>query len=251
MSTNIYLYRSGQQHGPYQVADIKGFLQKGQVPITTMARGDDTGDWVPLYCIPDIRQDPAFSQSLRAASSGDAQIELAIVESTAKEIGQLIEKLSQAMGTDNKEFLGIIQRRTQILWRQVYTYKAQFPNTIEAKALEAWYYRLQALTKFNTAGFLKRQSQEATNAVWGMVTGLLASRQEEATAKEALAFLDQGIAAYDNAEDRLKKAVIYHLLGQREEALRELGRIMVSWPPEENIEEYIEARQLRDEIEAA
>jgi len=51
------------------------------------------------------------------------------------------------------------------------------------------------------------------------------------------------------AEHRLEKAVIYDLLGQREDALRELARIMVTWPPEENIKEYIEARQLRDEIE--
>jgi hypothetical protein len=251
MSGNIYLYKSGQQHGPYQIADIKGFLQADQVPITTMARRDDAGRWLPLFCIPEIREDTAFSHSLRAASSGDPQVELAIVERTANEISQLVEKLSQAVGGENKELHGLIQRRTQILWKQVYSYKAQFPEASEAKALEAWYFRLQALTRFNTAGFLRRQSQETTSAVWGVVTGLLAGGQEQTNAQAALDLLDQGIAVYDNPEDRLKKAIIYKLLGQRQDALRELERIMVSWPPEENIEEYIDARQLRDEIEVA
>lgn len=203
-----------------------------------------------MYCNPEIAEDSEFSARLKAASSSNAQIELAIVERTAKGIGELIEQLAQAAGTENKELHSVIQRRTQILWKQVYTYKAQFPDTTEARVLEGWYYRVQALTRFNTAGFLRRQSQEATNAVWGAVTGLLAGRQEKVNANEALAFLDQAIAAYDNAEDRLKKAVIYRLLGQREDALRELEQILVSWPPEENVEEYIEARQLRDEIEA-
>ena len=250
MAADVYLYRTGQQHGPYQPGDIKGFLQKEEVSITTMARWGDAGNWAPLYCMPEIREDPAFSTSVRAASSGNAEIEMAIVEATGNEIGQLIEKLSQAAGTENKELYNVIQRRTQIFWTQVYTYRGQFPESIEGKALEAWYYRLQAMTRFNTAGFLRRQSQEATSAVWGMVTGLLAGRQEKVNAKEALALLDQGIAAYDNAQDRLKKAIIYHLLGQRGDALSELRHIMVTWAPEENVEEYIEARQLRDEIEA-
>jgi hypothetical protein len=250
MAADIYLYRTGQQHGPYELGAVKDFVQKGQVSITTMSRWGESGNWAPLYCIEEIREDPAFSANLRAASSGNAEIEMAIVEATAKEIGQLIDRLSQAGGTENKELQKVIQRRTQILWRQVYTYRGQFPDAIEAKALEAWYYRLQAMTRFNAAGFLRRQSQEATSAVWGMVTGLLAGGQEKVNAKEALALLDQGIAFYDNAADRLKKAIIYHLLGQREDSLRELRHLMVTWPPEEIVEEYIEARQLRDEIEA-
>lgn len=250
MAANVHLYRAGQQHGPYQFGDIKGFLQKEEVPITTMARWGDAENWAPLYCIPEIREDPVFSASVRAASSGNAEIEMAIVEATGNEIGHLIEKLSQSGGTENKELHNVIQRRTQIFWTQVYTYRGQFPESVEGKALEAWYYRLQAMTRFNAAGFLRRQSQEATSAVWGMVTGLLAGRQERGNAKEALVLLDQGIAVCDNAEDRLKKAVIYHLLGQREDALRELKHLMVTWTPEENVEEYIEARQLRDEIEA-
>lgn len=251
MTTNIFLFRSNQKQGPYRLEDIEGFLQQNQIPITLMARFDGSGYWMPVYCIPEVREDPAFASMIKAATSGDAEIELAIVESTAKEVGQLIERLAQTVADENKELQQVVHRRTQILWRQVYTYKAQFPDTPEAGALEAWFYRLQALTRFNAAGYLRRQSQAATNVVWGMVTGLLASRQERTNAGEALALLDQAISAYDNPEDRLKKAYIYHLLGERNDTLRELDRIMVAWPPQENVEEYIAARQLRDEIEAA
>jgi len=251
MTTNIYILKANQQHGPYRPDDIKSFLQNGQVPPTLMSRFDGSPDWVPVFCIPEVHDDPAMAPFIKSASSGDPAVELAIVQNTIKEADQLLERLARSASTENVELQKLIQRKTQILWKQIFTFKGQFPDALESKVLEASYYRLQALTKFNAAGFLRRQSQDASNVVWGVVTGLLANRQERASATEALSLLDRALAIYDNPEDRLKKAVIYHLLAQHDDALRELSQLMVTWPAAENLEEYIEARQLRDEIETA
>ena len=251
MTTNIYVLSANQQHGPYRPDDIRNFLQNGQILPTLMSRFDGVTDWVPVFCIPEIRDDPAMAPFIRSASSGDPSIELAVVAATLKEMDQLIDKLAASASTENAELQKLIQRKDQILWKQIYTFKGQFPDAAESKILEASYYRLQALARFNAAGFLRRQSQGASNVVWGVVTGLLANRQERVSATEALSLLDKAIAIHDNLGDRLKKAVIYHLLAQRDDALRELSHLMVNWSPRENLAEYIEARQLRDEIETA
>jgi tetratricopeptide (TPR) repeat protein len=251
MNPGVYLWQAKQQHGPYRLDDIKNFLRNGQISVTLMARLDSAVDWVPVYCIAEIRDDPEMLSMIRGSTSGDMSIEFEIAERTAQEVGQLIENLARAVSAENESLQKLIQQKMPVLWRQVFTFKAQFLGAVEARTLEARYYTLQALTKFNAAGFLRRQCQESSSLLWGVVTGLLAAREERTNAIEALTLLDKAIAVFDNPDDRLKKAVIYNLLGQRVEALRELERIVVCWRAEENREKYIEARQFRDEIEAA
>lgn len=251
MSPGVYLWQAKQQHGPYRLDDVRNFLRNGQISATLMARLDGAVDWVPVYCIPEIRNDPELLPMIRGATSGDRSVEFEIAEGTAQEVGRLIENLARAVSAENEQLQKLIQQKMPVLWKQVFTFKAQFPDTVEARALEARYYTLQALTRFNAAGFLRRQCQESSSLLWGVVTGLLAAKEERAYAIEALSLLDKAIAVYDNPDDRLKKAVIYNLLGQHVEALRELDRIVVCWPIEENREKYIEARQFRDEIEVA
>jgi tetratricopeptide (TPR) repeat protein len=251
MTTNIYILKGGQQHGPYRPEDLKTFLQNGQMAPTLLARFDGGAGWVPVFCIPEIQADPSLAPLLRSTSSGDQSVELAVVESTLKATGQLIERLARSTSAENAALQKEIHRKTQVLWRQLFTFKGQFPETAESKVLEASYYRALALSKFNAAGFLRRQSQDATNIVWGVFTGVLANRQERAGALEALSLLDKAVAVFDNPEDRLTKAGIYNLLGQRDDALRELSHLLASWPATENLDVYIEARQLRDEIETA
>lgn len=247
-TTNIYVLKANQQHGPYKHDDLRSFLRNGQIAPTLLCRFDECADWVPVFCIPEVQADTSLGSLLKSASSGDPTVELAVVQSTLKETGELIERLARSTSTENSELQKAIQRKAQLLWHQLFTFKGQFPDAPESRALEAAYYRVLALTKFNTAGFLRRQSQDATNVVWGLFTGLLASRQERASAEEALSLLDKAVAVYDNAQDRLTKAVIHNLLGHRDEALRELSHLLSSWPASENMNEYIEARQLRDEI---
>lgn len=250
MAKEIYLYKSSKQHGPYTVDDLRSFLREGKVEPTVMSRVDDSFDWLPLFCIPEIRADSTPAEVLDGATSGDSKIELAVVERTAEEVRQSIERLGNVRGDHRAEIQKNIQRKSQILWKQVYAFKAQFPDGFEARMIEALYYRLQALTKFNAVGSMRKQSEETTSLVWGAVTGLLANRQEKDNAREALALLERAVTIYDNPDDRLMRAIIFHLLRQRDDALQEVRHILITWKPEENLEQFIDARQLRDELES-
>jgi len=45
---NYYISRSGQQYGPYSLADLQRYVQQGNISLNDLARSDGMTDWVPV-----------------------------------------------------------------------------------------------------------------------------------------------------------------------------------------------------------
>jgi len=84
------------------------------------------------------------------------------------------------------------------------------------------------------------------NLAWGIVSGMMANKQEKNNALQALPLFDKALSIFDNANDRFIKACLYKDLNQPQEALRELNHICANFPEDEM---YIASRQFKDEIE--
>ncbi len=80
-----------------------------------------------------------------------------------------------------------------------------------------------------------------------LALGLLAKQQEKSNSNEALNLLDKAISIYDDGRSRMAKAGIYHSLKQDDKALSELNHVIEHG--DQNAPLYLQARQLKDEIE--
>src|SRR5882762_3486995 len=87
---NIHLHQNGKQHGPYPLEQIKAWLVSGQISPTVMAQLDGDPGWIPLHCVPQIRDDESLEMIIRSATSGDLEIEVKILQETLKEIDDLL-----------------------------------------------------------------------------------------------------------------------------------------------------------------
>lgn len=241
---NVYLYQNNKQHGPYSLDQLKAWLASGQISPTTMAQREGEAGWIPLFCIPQIRDDKDLEMIVRAATSGDFEIESKIVEQTLKEIEELLATSGDPATRANIQ--NRLQWKLRIYSKQVHAFKAQFPDAVEARAYEASIYSAQARARATTVGSMRKSEMRSTNLAWGVVSGILANQQEKNNALQALPLFDQALSIFDNAGDRFAKALIHYELKQSQEALRELNHIIMNFPDDSL---YINARQFRDEIE--
>jgi tetratricopeptide (TPR) repeat protein len=239
----IHIQRGGQQHGPYPIEQIKAWLLSGDLPATVMSSHDRGTSWFPLFCLPAIRDDESLGPVLRTATSGNPAVEAKVLQATAGEIDQL---LANTDATARVQIQGRLQWKLRIYWKQVFSFKTQFPNLIEASAFEASYYSALARTKLSSVGSMRKSSATTSNLAWGIVSGMLANKEEKNNALQAMSLFDQAISVFDNAGDRLTKAYIYKELKQPENALKELNHIVANFPEDPL---YFDARQLKDEIE--
>lgn len=239
----IHIQRAGQQHGPYPLEQIKTWLTSGEVPPTVMSSQDGGASWLPLYCVKALVDDESLHAVMRTATSGDPLVEAKVLQETAGEIDRL---LANTEPTARVQVQGRLQWKLRIFWKQVFAFKAQFPDTIESKVFEASYYTALARTKLSSVGFMRKSSATTNSVAWGLVAGVLANQQEKKTALEVMSLFDQALSIFDNAGDRLTKAFIYHELKQNEKALWELNYIIANFPDDPL---YFDARQLKDEIE--
>lgn len=53
--THLYLHMNGQQHGPYPIAQVQGWLEAGQVREGDLAWYEGAANWAPLSSVPGIR----------------------------------------------------------------------------------------------------------------------------------------------------------------------------------------------------
>jgi hypothetical protein len=94
---------------------------------------------------------------------------------------------------------------------------------------------------------MRKQSAKASNMAWGLMTGMLANKQEKNAALLSLPLFDKALSIFDNAGDRFAKAFIYYsLLNQTGDAIRELNHIAANFLGDPL---YVSARLFRDEIE--
>ncbi len=184
--------------------------------------------------------------------------------------------LGDQLGGESSDGTKDIQRKfdrtMEIYWRQLSEFKEAFPGVPEGSFHEASFYCLQAHSKFHSVGLIRKASQSVAKgankvartgsgfglvgvglgAIGGLVggslalgTAMIANQQEKANAREAINLLDKAIQIIDIGFPHMRKAVIYHALGQRDEAVAELDYIISHLP---NDDTYVDARQLKDEI---
>ena len=242
---NVHIYRSGQQHGPYPLDQVKAWLASGELSASVMSSVDAGSSWIPVHCIPEVRSDTSLAPVIRTATSGDLQMEVQIIQETLKEIEELLSNTDPAARVNIQNRL---QWKLRILYKQVYALKGEFPDSIEAKVYEASLYSAQGRAKVTSVGSWRKNAMRANNMAWGIVSGMMANQQEKNNALQALPLLDKALGIFDNPGDRMAKAYIYNELKQPQNALRELNHIIANF-----IEDpvYIAARQFKDEIEMA
>jgi tetratricopeptide (TPR) repeat protein len=240
---DIHIDRGGQQDGPYPLEQIKAWLSSGEMSAGTMSSMDGGLSWIPVHCIPDIRNDQSLVRIIRTATSANMEVETKIIDDTLKEIEELMSNTDPAARANIQNRL---QWKLRILYKQVYSFKAQFPNALEAQAYEGALYSAQARAQILSVGGWRKSQMRSGNLAWGIVSGLMANQQEKNNVLKALPLFDRALSIFDNAGDRLTKAYLYKELNQPQDALRELNHICANFVDDEA---YIAARQFKDEIE--
>lgn len=179
--------------------------------------------------------------------SADTQVqsnpELTLLQRYADEIQVLGEQLADADPQKSKPLQKEIDRKIEIYAKQLQVFKEKFPDTIESKIYESSLFGFQAQAKFSSVGFMRRAAAKHKS----LTLAIVARQQEKSNANEALKLLDKAISIYDDGRARFVKAAIYYSLKQKENALAELNDVIQQARPTEEI--YIQARQLKDEIE--
>jgi tetratricopeptide (TPR) repeat protein len=241
---NILLHLNGKQQGPYSLDQLRTLLVEGKVSPTVLAQREGEPGWIPLHCVPQIRDDGSLEMIIRTATSGDFETESKILQETLKEIEELLSTSGDP--TSRANIQNRLQWKLRIYSKQAYAFKSQFPETVEAKIFEASIYSAQARAQATTVGAMRKSEMRSSNLAWGVVSGLLANQHEKNNALRALQLFDQALSIFDNAGDRFAKALIHYELKQSQEALRELNHIITNFQDDPL---YIAARQFKDEIE--
>jgi tetratricopeptide (TPR) repeat protein len=187
----IYIYRNGQQYGPYEEATVSAWSRSGGCSLTDLAIREGMNEWQPLWA---VMQAPD-------GTSGDLDAEFKLFESYGviadsithdlrgpdpRKCGQAFRQYEQVLAILEKQFVGL---------------KRQFRGTPELSVMESFYYGKCAgleLFKNNMAG--------------------------------ALDLFDKSISIMDWPAAHLVKASIYQNLNRRREAIRELDWIIANFP---------------------
>lgn len=178
--------------------------------------------------------------------SANLQNELALLERYNQEIDALMDQFLDSDPNQRSQVQKQLEQKLAIYKRQTDGLKANFPNVEEWKSHEATYYVGQATLKAFSVGFFRKSSGRTGNLAVGIATGLVAKQQEKNNAMQALQLLDQALSLDDSPHPRIMKAQIYRALGQKENALNELNFIISNF---QNHKAYLDARQMKDEIE--
>ena len=240
---NVHIHRGGQQHGPYPVDQVKAWLASGEVSASIMCSTDGVTSWIPVHCLAEIRSDESLTPIIRTATSGQVEIEALIIDETIKELEEMMSNTDPANIVNVQ---GRIQWKLRILHKQVYSLKAEFPDSVQALVYEAALYSCQARAKLISVGGWRKSQMRSSNIAWGIVSNVMANKQETKNATEALSLLDTALNINDNVNDRLCKAYLYKELKQSENALKELNYIIANFPGDPL---YITVRQMKTEIE--
>lgn len=241
---NVHLYQHDKQHGPYSLEQLRDWLVSGHISPSVMAQRDGESGWIPLHCIPQLRDDESLEMIIRTATSGDFEIESKIIQQTLQEIDDLLATSGDLASRANVQ--NRLQWKIRIFSKQAYAFKAQFSNTVEARIYEASIYSAQARARASTVGSMRKSEMRSSNLAWGVLSGIIANQQEKNNALQALQLFDQALTILDNPGDRFAKALIHYELKQSPEALRELNCILTNFQDDPL---YLSARQFKDEIE--
>ncbi|MCI0524026.1 MAG: tetratricopeptide repeat protein [Acidobacteria bacterium] len=168
--------------------------------------------------------------------------EVALLERYNHEIETLGDQLAEVDPRQSKPMQQELERKLEIYRKQIELVKTHFPDSADGRIHEAALYTFQAITRFHSVGFFRRQAASRNS----LTMALIARQQEKGNAQEALALLDKALSVFDYPGAHFGKAIIFQALKQKENALRELNYIINNFA-DDNV--YVSAREMKDEIE--
>lgn len=236
----IYLYKDNQQVGPYDEQEIRDWIQSGVCSPNDPGIREGMTEWKPLSALLGFQAPPPMN-----VPKGRLANEIRLLEQYNDEIENMSKEFAELDANSQKHARAQIDQKMQIFGRQVQLVQTEFPDAPEGKMYEAAFYTRQAYIQVFSTGAMRRMSQRSGVAV-GIASGLIAKSQEKNAMVQALSTLDKALSIWDYPGARFCKAALFLDLGQPQQALAELNYIIARFPDDDV---YIEARQMKDEIE--
>lgn len=174
------------------------------------------------------------------------QNEVRLLTQYDEQLEALKDQLVEADPRASKQIQQQLKQKMQIYWQQIQLVQTQFPNAVEGKIGEASFYTLEGRILLFSTGMMRRTASGSGNMALRIGAGIIAKQQESANAAKALASFDKALSVFDNPDSRFAKAAVLQMTGQTAQALAELKYIIANFPDDEI---YVQARQLKDEIE--
>jgi tetratricopeptide (TPR) repeat protein len=206
-ATQFYIYKNNQQFGPYDEQAVISWLQNGRLSFSDLAYKYGMNEWQPLGTLVQIP----------VTTSGNLETEFELFSVYAEELEDLFSQFKYANAYTHKQLLEQYEQKLQIMERQVYSLKGQFPDSDEVRFMESFFYA-------KSSG-LKMEQNDWT---------------------ESLNFLNRAISILDTPNVRIVRASVYAKLNQKALALQDLNHIIANPPDDEGL--YFAARQMRDEL---
>lgn len=243
---NIYIRKDGNQLGPLDASEAHQMLLDGRLAPNDLACREGDSNWSSLVSV--LGTNPGQINVL------DREFEL--YDSYSNQMSSLLDQMAEADGRELKELSRQLDQKLQIAQRHVDSVRSQFPDAFEVKSMDADILFMMARQKISQHGFL-RSSTEAmvqrgvrkrslTSLAVGAGARMVANSQDRNRALEAVALFDKSIATFDTAGARFAKALTLKMIGQNAPALQELNYIVANFQSDDT---YMQARQLKDEIE--
>lgn len=233
----IYIQKLNDQKS-HSEDEVLEALLNGKLLPNDLACLKGMNEWKPLYILVELPSEILAVFDARA-------------EKEYKLLSIYLQKLDEAQQVwlDDEHNLPLqreFQNKLNLFQKQVYEFKQQFPDFEEGKFMESMLYVKHALLKIGHKSYFRRASNRSETMAGGIVTGIIANRQEKNNLMEAIKIVDSAIGVYDNPIARNMKAFLLIEIGQKEQAIQELDYIIANFSDDEEI--YFEARQRKDEL---
>jgi hypothetical protein len=234
----IYIQKLNDQSA-HSEEEIVQAVKRGKLLPNDLACLRGMNEWKPLYEIVEL--------PLEILESFDAK-----AEKEYKLLTIYLKKLeeTQQMWITDEHNLSLqreFENNLNLFQKQVYEFKQQFPNFEEGKFMESMLFLKHALLKIGNKSYFRRASNRSETMAGGIITGMIANRQEKNNLMEAIKIVDSAISIHNNSLARMMKASLLVETDQKDQAIQELNYIIATFS--DNEETYFEARQMKDALE--
>lgn len=236
--SEIYIQKFNDQV-PHTEQEILEAVNSGKLSPNDLACLRGMNEWKPLYTIVELPTE--ILENFDAKAEKEYKL-LTIYLQKLEESQQLWinDEHNSALQRDFENKLNLFQK-------QVYEFKQQFPDFEEGKFMESMLFLKHALLKIGHKSYFRRASNRSETMAGGIITGMIANRQESNNLMEAIKLVDSAINVHNNSLARMMKANLLTEINQKEQAIQELNYIIANFSDDE--ETYFEARQMKDSLE--
>jgi hypothetical protein len=187
----IYIYRNGQQNGPYEEATVSAWSRSGECSLTDLAIREGMSEWQPLWSVLDGPN----------GTSGDLDAEFEVFERYGETLDSMTSHLRSPDRQTCEQAFRQYQQLLAILEKHIAGVHKEFSGTPELVMMESFFY-------LKCAGLeLFRNNNTA-----------------------ALDLFDKSISILDTPAAHLVKASIYQSINRRHDAICELDWIIANFP---------------------